>query len=117
MAESAIQFRLTENEPMQTEPKFFSSVENTASQRSMSDQCLTEDAEAQNEILNHFVVHPKEHSNAVQVTFSKYGAVLIEPSLSMTTKSGSEPTKNLPNVSMATTSYHAQSRPHVFETS
>ena len=82
----------------------------------MADQRLMEDADAQYEILNQFLVHQKEPSNAAQVTFSNYDAVLIEPSLSMTKKSGSEPTKNIPNVSMAKTSYHAQSRPHLFET-
>ena len=74
---------------------------------------LTEDADAQFETLNSFLVHPNEPSDAAQVKMSNYDTNLLEPSLSMTTNSGSQQTKNTHNVSVATTRYHALSRPHL----
>ena len=61
------------------------------------------------------MVHPNAPSNAVKVRTSNFDINLTEPSLAMTTSSGSQLTMNTYSLSMETTSYHSQSGPHLIE--
>ena len=102
---------MDENEFIQTERINLSIDEDTATQYYMSDQYVTEDAEAVYGNLNQFVVFWKEWSDTVLIELLNYDVHLPEPSTSMLAKLGSIESKH--NVSVATKSYHSQTgAPH-----
>ena len=116
MAERTTHSQRDEDEPMQTETVYLSSDEETSSQCSMSDQYLTDDADAQYETMKQLAVYRNETSDTAEITISNHDIDLTEASLSKTTNSRSQPTKNIRNVSVATTSYHTQTGPKPIET-
>ena len=75
------------DEPIQKEPIYLSSDEDTASQYSMSDQELTKDDDVQNKTLNQSVVHPKDPTAAAQFKISNCKVDITNQSSSATTNS------------------------------
>ena len=78
----------------------------------MSDQNFTGGDDVQFQTLYQLVVHPNDPSDGAQVGMFSYAANQTELSPSATTNSGSQQTKQMHNVSPATTSYYLKSVPH-----
>ena len=81
---------MDEDEPMQTQLKYLSNDENTASQFPMSDQNLTKNDNTQCQTLNQFVVHPNEPTDAAQITILTYNGNMTNLSPSATINSESQ---------------------------
>ena len=88
---------------MQTERMYTSNNENTSSQYSMSDHYLTEDVDAHYETLKQFVIQLTQSSSDAEVIILNYDNDATKLFSFMMTISGSQPTRNLHNVSMAAT--------------
>ena len=112
---TSTQFLIDEGEPMQTEPLYLSSDEDSMSEYPMSEQFFPADDDALFQSLNHFVIHPDDPTDAAQVTISSYDNEMTQLSSSATTNLKLQSNKHTQNVSPATINNFFQSGPHFYE--
>ena len=96
---------MDEDEPMQTEAIYMSSDDDSTSEYPMSDQCLSGDDEAQFQSINHFVIHPDDTTDEVEVTIFNYDIKITQLCPSATTNLRLQLNKHTHNVSLTTTNY------------
>ena len=101
------QFSMDEDEPMQTDPIYLSSKEDTMSKYAMSDDYSAEDNNTQIQTLSQFLEHPNDPTDDAQVTISGYNVEMTH--LFSTATINSEPplSKQTHKVSPASPSYSA----------
>ena len=95
MTEGSSHYMIDEDEPMQLEPMYLSSDDDTETQNPMSNQERTHDNDEQN--LNQFVIYLKNPTDTVQIAIPNYDVDI--PTLSSSATTESEQSRHKHNVS------------------
>ena len=111
MVDNITQLVMDEDEPMQAQPIYLSSDEDTETQYLMSGQELTINHDQ--EKLNQLVINPNDPTDVAQVRVSTCD--VQKPTLSPSATTESQLSKNIHNVPQVTEYHYFQSRPYRFE--
>ena len=94
MVDGSARLPVDKVEPMHTDPISLSSGEHSTSQWRKFDLYLTVNYADQYDSMNQFMVHPKQLSDTVQVTFPTYDSDMPRPYTSIASNAGAFSTKS-----------------------